>query len=208
MPPPEPNTSSSSPGLLNACAVADATPLWNSTNQQTTRKPARTGHISHGRNRNVNGAVSRLVISGLVTRTFQRSASSGFRFGGALCSVPASRPWSASFSASRTTCCSSSPRPRRSDIASGQLVVVAPAVEPPRAAHTSAVRDGPSARRRDGPERRPPCTRTRGRVRAARPPRPGAGELWSAPQPPERGRGFGYCGHGRRALARSGAIAD
>src|SRR6185437_15444092 len=69
------NTRSSSPGLSNASAVAEATPLWKRTNQNTAAKPARAGHMIQGENRNVNGAVSRRVRTGSVTRTFQRSAS-------------------------------------------------------------------------------------------------------------------------------------
>jgi len=105
------NTSSNRPGSWNASAVADATPLWNRTNQNTPTKQARIGHITHGRNRTVNGAVSLLVSVGLVTRTFQRSASSGLRFGGALCSNPASNPCAASFSAMRSTWSGPSRRP-------------------------------------------------------------------------------------------------
>ena len=41
---PRPTTRSSSSGLLNACAVADATPLWISTNQTDDREAHEDGH--------------------------------------------------------------------------------------------------------------------------------------------------------------------
>src|SRR4051812_10466504 len=82
------NTASSRPGLLNASAVADATPLWKSTYQQRTPNAASAGHMTHGRNNTVKGAVIRRVAVGLVTSTFQRSARSGLLRGGAASSVP------------------------------------------------------------------------------------------------------------------------
>jgi hypothetical protein len=78
--------------LVNASAVAAATPWWISTNQQTARKPASAGKSTHGRNSSSNGRVIAFVTFGSVKRTFQRSASSGFDRGGAFSSEPASRP--------------------------------------------------------------------------------------------------------------------
>ena len=62
--------------------------MWISTNQQTARKPISAGISTHGRNRSSNGRVIARVTLGSVTRTFQRSDSSGLDFGGALSSKP------------------------------------------------------------------------------------------------------------------------
>src|SRR5919107_1040118 len=75
--------SSSSPGLSNAWAVADATPFSMTTNHSVAAKPARIGTRIQGRKRKVNGRVSRRVASGFDTSAFQRSARSGLTFGGA-----------------------------------------------------------------------------------------------------------------------------
>jgi hypothetical protein len=70
----------------------------------------------------------RFVHFGSVTRTFRRSASSGFSRGGAWSSDPASSPWPASFSPSRATCSGSSRRPPLAH-GGGERLVVALAVD-------------------------------------------------------------------------------
>ena len=61
------NTSSSSPGRSNASYAAEASPLRKNTHQHTTLNASSSATTTKGRNRTLNGSVSRRVRSGSVT---------------------------------------------------------------------------------------------------------------------------------------------
>ena len=170
-------------GCRTPRAVADATPLWTSTNHRTATNAARTGNTTQGRKRHVNGAVRRRVTAGSVTSTFQRSASSGL----ALRRVrPRCRRAGPARRASRRAARRAprrTPRPSRSDSAPASAACRA-GRRCTRAARTAAGRAGPSGRRRGGRAPRRPCSPSRRRRPAAR--CPGAAEGAAAAAPSER----------------------
>jgi hypothetical protein len=72
------NTVSSRAGWSNAWWVAEASPLWRSTQPHTAKNAATSTTTTTGAKSSANGAVTRLVASGSETTYLNLSANKGF----------------------------------------------------------------------------------------------------------------------------------